>query len=204
MIAVFYIEADREDTPPGADFGEGTQTFAFRFTENMTTVYDEEGGDTLSEGDTQDWSLPSLPYTFSVHAVVEWAGHDLEDSPAMEDPSFRIEVVDAETADDDALAQSDEGASPELEFEPNDNRSAPERMNLTVAANHLAEARGFVTQYMQDDEEVQQTTRDWVIRVTLVDDGLVADNPLAGQQDVEQGYSITVHIDSWYPEPREA
>ncbi len=205
MIAVFYIEADREDVGPGADLGEGSQTFAFRFTENMTMDPENEDRGPLAEGEPDDIPLQTQPYTFRVFAEVEWAGHDLEDSPAMGSPEFRIDLIEGETGGEteNVLQSSSETESPELEFEPNDNKSAPERMNLTVAANDQAEARGFVTQYMQEDETVQQSMRDWTIRVTLVDDGLVADNPLSGEQDVEHGYSITVHIEYWYPELRE-
>lgn len=200
MIAVFYIEADREDPGPGVDLGQGAQTFSFRYTENTMTDYDDVSGGPLPQGQSDNLPLEGLPFTFSVHAQIEWAGHELADTPLMDTPEFRIELIDRDA--DDAVLQSATGSGPELMFEPNDNQSAPERMNLTVAADNLAEAQDFVAQFMQEDADVQQSVRNWAIRVTLVDDGVVAEDPL-GTGQTNQGYSITVHIDHWYPEPRE-
>lgn len=190
MIAVFYYEADRGDSGAPGDLGEGAELFDFRYTENEHALVDGESA-TLGEGDSEDYQLDVPAFSFMIHIEVDWQEHDVPQLAG--DPAFTIEVLDRD--DDDAVVDSEENTSP-LHVEMSDDKSAPERMNFTVAADNEAAAQETVDEHMESDE-VLATERNWTVRVTLDDDGI---DDATGQISEERTFDITVRISHYVPE----
>ncbi len=189
MIAVFYYEADRGDDGAPGTIGDGAERFDFRFTESDHAFVDSED-QSLTEEDSQDFPVDVPPYAFKILVEVEWQEHDFPE--LVGEPGYTIEVLD-DDADDAVLYTSN--ASP-LDEGINDTKSAPQSMDLTVAADSEEEAQETVDEYMQS-EEVAANGRNWTVRVTLDDDGI--DDP-TGQAGQERMFDITVRLSHYVPE----
>lgn len=194
MIAVFYYEADRDATGAPGDIGMGSEVFQARWVEHDDHPSVDEEDISLSEGASWTKELPTPPYTYEVHVEVDWDEHDLDGTPLMGDFSYTIEVLDQD-ADDAEVASTPE--SP-LHHTVNDTKSTPSRMEFTVAANSTEDAEMFLEEYLESDE-VQATQRNWTIRVTLDDDGLVADDP-TGEENVVRTFDVKVRFGHYVPE----